>query len=372
MVSSVKPPIDIPALTGLRFIAAFIVFVFHIHIRAPLSENEFAANLFSQGAVGMTVFFMLSGFILSHRYSGKNFSDKDFIRARVGRIYPVYIASFIFALPMLYFQLDELRFGFVSGLVQVLVIFATTILMIQAWIPMLFSYVNNNANWSLSAEAFFYGIFLLISARVSSLSRRGLISLSLLCFALSVISPLSYYAFDNRPTHGLQIFYAMPIFRISEFIIGMTTYHLMLKSSSLSVSSGKILLGLLIVTIVYLATIGPKLPIFVGHNWLLIPTVSMALIAFTNGTTIFAKFSKSKLMVYLGRISYCFYCFQVHVLTFLMFLMPNYRDYAWAFFAISLALLIGVSSFFFHFLEEPARKFVKHKFLFEKPAAVQA
>ena len=57
---------DIPALTGLRFVAAFYVFLFHIHIRMPLTENTFLAGIIGQGAIGMTIFFVLSGFILTH------------------------------------------------------------------------------------------------------------------------------------------------------------------------------------------------------------------------------------------------------------------------------------------------------------------
>ena len=51
---------DIPALTGLRFVAAFYVFLFHIHIRMPLTENTFLAGIIGQGAIGMTIFFVLS------------------------------------------------------------------------------------------------------------------------------------------------------------------------------------------------------------------------------------------------------------------------------------------------------------------------
>lgn len=32
---------EVPALIGLRFVAAFWVFLFHVHIRWPLTENAF-------------------------------------------------------------------------------------------------------------------------------------------------------------------------------------------------------------------------------------------------------------------------------------------------------------------------------------------
>jgi hypothetical protein len=52
---------EIFPLTGLRFVAAFYVFLFHIHIRWPISSHSFAKNVLDQGAIGMSLFFMLSG-----------------------------------------------------------------------------------------------------------------------------------------------------------------------------------------------------------------------------------------------------------------------------------------------------------------------
>ena len=58
---------EVRPLTSLRFVAAFYVFVFHIHIRWPVGMG-IADNLLSAGAIGMSLFFMLSGFILAHRH----------------------------------------------------------------------------------------------------------------------------------------------------------------------------------------------------------------------------------------------------------------------------------------------------------------
>jgi len=60
---------EILPLTGLRFVAAFYVFLFHIHIRWPLAGQPFLKNVLDQGAVGMSLFFVLSGFVLAYRYA---------------------------------------------------------------------------------------------------------------------------------------------------------------------------------------------------------------------------------------------------------------------------------------------------------------
>jgi peptidoglycan/LPS O-acetylase OafA/YrhL len=47
---------EIFPLTGLRFVAAFYVFLFHIQIRWPLVGRGALENLLAQGAVGMSFF----------------------------------------------------------------------------------------------------------------------------------------------------------------------------------------------------------------------------------------------------------------------------------------------------------------------------
>src|SRR5690348_3265201 len=69
---SASPPVQahLPALTGLRFLAALMVVGFHFgrgvvdaaHIPAPL------ANIVHRGNLGVDLFFVLSGFILSYSY----------------------------------------------------------------------------------------------------------------------------------------------------------------------------------------------------------------------------------------------------------------------------------------------------------------
>ena len=76
-----------------RFIGAFWVLLFHANIHfGVLSILHVINPIINQGVLGMTLFFVLSGFVLSHRY--KKFeapgSLRDFYVARIVRLYPVY------------------------------------------------------------------------------------------------------------------------------------------------------------------------------------------------------------------------------------------------------------------------------------------
>jgi peptidoglycan/LPS O-acetylase OafA/YrhL len=59
----------IKPLTSLRFFAAFLVFLFHFHIHYfPLFGIPNVDFIISRGAIGMSLFFILSGFVLQYNY----------------------------------------------------------------------------------------------------------------------------------------------------------------------------------------------------------------------------------------------------------------------------------------------------------------
>jgi len=91
---------EILPLTSLRFIAAFYVFLFHLHIRWPLAKNQYICKILNSGAVGMSIFFILSGFILGYRYNlTPKLNLKKYYKSRFARIYPIYFVAALITLP---------------------------------------------------------------------------------------------------------------------------------------------------------------------------------------------------------------------------------------------------------------------------------
>src|SRR5689334_14754720 len=80
-----------PALTGIRAVAAFMVF-FH-HLPLWLKPNVFI-GLQLTFYDGVTLFFVLSGFLITYKYFDKLQASRGWIRYyfvnRFARIYPVY------------------------------------------------------------------------------------------------------------------------------------------------------------------------------------------------------------------------------------------------------------------------------------------
>jgi len=93
---------EILPLTGLRFIAAIYVFVFHINYRWPIFSGGILKEIVSQGAVGMTIFFVLSGLLLAYQYSDRYEDRKHYFLRRLARIYPIYVVAAISTLPWIW------------------------------------------------------------------------------------------------------------------------------------------------------------------------------------------------------------------------------------------------------------------------------
>src|SRR5437660_7992327 len=72
----------LPALTSLRFFAAAHVVIFHFLAMQIFWGPAWYQKLSSIGYVGVSFFFVLSGFILVYTYAGRPMILKEFWRAR--------------------------------------------------------------------------------------------------------------------------------------------------------------------------------------------------------------------------------------------------------------------------------------------------
>lgn len=80
------------ALDGLRGLAAITVLI--LHLAMPVGDGR----LFPSAYLAVDLFFMLSGFVLAHAYQerlGAGFSFGEFARARVIRLYPLYLVGLV-------------------------------------------------------------------------------------------------------------------------------------------------------------------------------------------------------------------------------------------------------------------------------------
>lgn len=136
---------EIRQLTGLRAVAAVIVLLHHLD---PVFGNHLAPHLpfVAQGFLGVDIFFVLSGFILSHVYADQVSTLRSygvFLWRRFARIYPLHIAVLLALFAMVAARgLLNTNFWDVADLPR-------HILLLQAWTSEL---TWNLPAWSISAE----------------------------------------------------------------------------------------------------------------------------------------------------------------------------------------------------------------------------
>ncbi|KAA3439769.1 acyltransferase family protein [Rufibacter hautae] len=133
------------ALTGLRAVAAYLVYAHHAKPHVPFATSFFDA-LSREGHMGVSLFFVLSGFLIALRYS-QSFKEKEpsgwrlYFLHRVARIYPVYLICTIIALVFR----QDFRPG--SWLVN--------LFLAQGLFPQ-YSFTGIGVGWSMTVEVCFY------------------------------------------------------------------------------------------------------------------------------------------------------------------------------------------------------------------------
>ncbi len=168
MPTSFQRP-DLRILTPLRGIAALWVVVYHYSYQyLPALQPERAGQFVEKGYLAVDLFFMLSGFVLTHVYHDElgRFDAgryRDFLVARVARLYPLHLLVLLAFVTtavggrMLDFALTgHFETLPLEGAESVLAIFAN-LLMLQGLHAGELSW--NYPAWSISVEFFAYLLF---------------------------------------------------------------------------------------------------------------------------------------------------------------------------------------------------------------------
>ena len=232
---------QIPSLTGLRCFAAYSVVLAHaIPFLVKYEHPPLALRLLSQAAgVGMTLFFVLSGFVIFLNYSGSIGTRAglwNFFVARFARLYPLFFLAVAYDLAMkyAYVQLPTLAaLPFYATVTQswfYTIIGGHTLIFQYGWLP--------QVSWSISTEWMFYFAFPLICGAIAlagSMRTRlfGAIGFSLFAIAMVTLIDLngdvvgdfgvrSFGPIAADPQESLQhwLMYFSPYMRVFEFALG--------------------------------------------------------------------------------------------------------------------------------------------------------
>lgn len=208
-------------LTGLRFVAAFAVLLSHLDFLGadPGSWGSWIyETLFRQGYCGVSFFYVLSGFILSHAYGYRLASGETQLRSyfllRICRIGPLHWVMALFFLAWL-----AAAKGAVPGPGTI----GLNMLLLHAWSSdFTVHYALNGPSWSLSDELFFYAAF----PWLSRVSTRILVPC--LVLGLMLITVLAVSAMIWQPGYSPRLewlFYVAPPVRLADFVTGMLLHR---------------------------------------------------------------------------------------------------------------------------------------------------
>jgi len=211
-------PARLDALTGLRFVAAALVFA--SHLKAALHLDRWNLGTLGSSAVGF--FFVLSGFILAHVYreQRQTLAAGGFYLARFARIWPTHLVCMLLMLPWTSLDAGSEPARYTWRLLD-------HFALLQAWTTeSSWAQAFNGPAWSLSVEAFFYAAFPFL-IRVSS---RSLLLLYAACWIcnLALYAEADALAASDPSRHVALLVVATtsPVARLPEFLLGILVQDL--------------------------------------------------------------------------------------------------------------------------------------------------
>ena len=332
-----RPPLA--GLTSLRFFAACYVLLFHTR----------GGRWFHAGYTGVTLFFVLSGFILAYNYpvipAGKR---ARFYIARFARIYPLYLFSWI------------IKLHYLLGVAKTWYIITGSFLylfLLQTWVPA-FRQVFSSGSWTMPVETFFYLVFPFGVAWVARRENhwRALVTvLWVVPVGLAIIGDLVIIPHFPASTPWVRGILSVPLLYLGQFLLGVTLGLRYLKT--LPVFRGTTVLAATALCIVCLAGVGKI-------SWDNSEIVWLGLMALPMGLLIFtiagwrSRILANPVLQLGGEISYSIYLLQWELVDVVQRLF--HHDRRWI--PVRFALFLVAAFITYSLIEKPGRRLILHIF----------
>ncbi len=304
----IKSNINYPALTGIRAIAAFMVYIHHFNPFDKVAFGNPISSFFAEFHVGVTIFFVLSGFLIANRYYNESeFNFKEYLLKRFARIFPMYFllttATFLF---FAIFQTESLF--------ELLKKYLLNITFLRGFFDDL-KFSGIAQGWSLTVEECFYFLAPLFFILVKK-NKILLLLIPIITISIGFLLVNIFQSSNNLGLmHSNNFMIDFTIFgRVSEFIVGLALsifineYNFKLKYITH--------LGVFLVLIfIYLLSIinplngyGTELVFGKIINNLLLPLFGISLLFYGLITekTFLSKILSSSFFQLLGKSSYVF------------------------------------------------------------------
>ena len=352
-------------LTIIRFFAAFAVFLLHAGSALVNSEQipEWLKNITHHGGEGVTIFFVLSGFILSYNYQSKiansTFKFKSYFVNRFARVYPMYLFALIVGIP---FMISHAKFiGIAYGIPYLGTNSLSRIFLLHAWYP----YFNDHPHWltqgwTLSVELLFYVSFPFLLGAIESV-KRYVIPIWLIFILLSWLPRM--LVLNHFGEAGDQWVQQFPLLRLPEFIVGICSFYVF----NLARDNVRLMLFLKYGGMIALLFVLAQTYRYVQSPWTLglVLSSSLLVVGLAGHAPKGEPGSLRKFFIFLGEASYSLYL--IHGFTILLVYKSIEKylktDSEKSFLPLGVCLVVTIiaSGLCYRFIEEPARRWVRKK-----------
>jgi peptidoglycan/LPS O-acetylase OafA/YrhL len=354
---------ELKALTGIRFYAALFVFLSHVVLIPGMDALSGNRLFFNAGVVGVSFFFVLSGFILTYNYAdvfrgGVSFATyKRFVWDRWTKIYPVHLAAFLIILPIQIFS-PNLPLDWRAVPIH--------LLLLQCWWPLtqpkLLHYLNV-PSWSISCEWFFY---LMAPMAIFCVSRRNRRWIPVLLTA-GLAGGTGLLLWHNHSDASRLYFVSwFAPFRFIEFLIGVFVARAFIanppaRSARFAVLAQMLGLGLIVAGAMYRAH--APWPFWGGLLYL--PGSALVVFGLAQNRGFFAAHLSHPWLERLGMASFCLYMLQAPLLRAMkgVWLHFGWEVRSWAAFGavvVVMFLFVQTSAFILHYLYEiPVQRWLR-------------
>lgn len=347
----------IKSLTSIRFLFAAMVFSSHLTFLKSGDEsfsNWIFEKVFSEGALGVSFFFVLSGFILTYRYHDKfanrQQSKTSFYIGRISRIYPLHLLCFVISIPLVIHQFD-------GNIIKLLFKGIFNLTLTQSFIPIQSVYFSfNMPSWSLSDEVFFYLLFpfLINLIKPNQLLKNTVIAVSLTILTLSLL------LYIPQDWHH-QLFYINPLARLYDFVMGIITFGFYKHIKATEIYLGTWFeVGAISTFIILFAFHNQASAIIVNSLYYIIP-ICLIILSISLEQGKISKFLQQKHLVILGEISFAFYMIHQLVIRYYLQLTTEPLLRYHAIDSVILFLIsVGLSYFIYHYIEINAKNAIRN------------
>jgi peptidoglycan/LPS O-acetylase OafA/YrhL len=314
----------IPALTGVRAMAAYLVFISHYCYIFDDKFPHIVQRFFGEFHIGVSIFFVLSGFLITFRYYSK--FEKltkpwflQYLKNRVARIYPMYALLTIAAFVYYFITKDAAIIGGAKNAdVNPVVLLILNITFIRGFFYQFWD-TGIAQGWSLTVEECFYFSAPIIFLLTKKYGRMFIQPLVITLFAIIMVlifRNVNWHGFfSNFPFVMLFTFFG----RCFEFYVGVQLARYVLKNGferkrKINFTYTGFILIFVCVLVMALQPIpkgwlaGVESPVgIITNNYFLCVAVALFFYGLLTETTLFKRFLATPFIELLGKSSYIFY-----------------------------------------------------------------